>query len=372
MRLRLALLFVALFVTPAASEEEGEEAQPTTVIGRTSLYKDDDRTTAITAVTEVSGTTGNLALNAGVAADVVSSASVDVISNATPGQPRSYSEPRLELTAGLAYRFNRLTMSFGSIISLEHDYRSHTISLGSSVELFERNSTLAIGYSRGANTIWRALPHKGGPDPFFAARDKTRHAFDVSWSQVLDPKTVGILSYSLAIETGYLSSPYRFVSTSDGAFRTRELHPDLRLRHAVGARLRRYVFKDAAVEGMYRLYGDDWGLVSHTVGATFVWQPKAWLELELHDRVYWQSNADFYQASYATPSELMSGDKELSKLWDNMIGVRAGVVFRTCLGPLNRMRIDVKLDWLHFEYSNFPLRPELDAYVTQLGVTGEF
>jgi hypothetical protein len=353
----------------------GQAPAPTVaVVGRASVYQDDDDTTVITFLTEGTGTLDDLTVRAGFLADVQTSASVDVVTNATPGTKSEYFEVRAEFTAGASCRFDLLTVSGGYIYSIEHDYRSHTLSLGSSLELFQRNATLAAGYSFTLNEVWRGGLQSGGkagPDPFFAARDKTRHGVDVSWTQVLGPRTLGTVSYGLALESGFLSSPYRFVSTSDGAFRTREVHPDLRVRHAVSLRVRRYLFPEAAVEGTYRFYGDDWDVYSHTAGVAFLWHLSPRLELELHDRWYSQTAGDFYQPSYAQPASFMSGDKELSPFWDNMVGGRAGVILGP-FGPLDRLRLDARFDWLRFEYSNYPLRPQLNAYVSQFGVVGEF
>ena len=374
-----------LIVTSLAGGQD-TQTKPVAVVGRANVYQDDDKTTVITFLTEASGSVRDLTLRAGALADIQSSASVDVVTNATPGTEAKYTEPRLEFSASAAYRLDwsaPLTMSAGYILSNEHDYRSDTVSVGSSIDLFQRNSTLAVGYSLGFNEIWRGGIRRfldggassgrptTGIDPFFAPRDKTRHALDISWTQVLGRRTVGAVSYSLAVESGFLSSPYRFVRTSDGAFRTSELHPDRRVRHAVGLRIRQYLFRDAAIEGTYRFYGDEWGVFSNTIGAAFLWHPWPRLELDVHDRIYWQTDASFYEPSYARPEEIMTGDKELSRFWDNMIGVRAGVLLGS-FGPVDRLRFDAKFDWLRFEYSNFPRRPRLNAYVSQFGVLGEF
>jgi hypothetical protein len=368
-----------LAATPADGQDP--QAPAVAVVGRANVYQDDDDTTVITFLTEASGTVRDLTLRAGVLADVQTSASVDVITNATPGTEPEYFEVRGELTTGASYRLEPFTISGGYIYSIEHDYRSHTISVGSSVDLFERNSTLALGYSLGLNEIWRgglqrlssgpAPGGRGASDPFFAPRDRTRHGLDLSWTQVLGQRTLGAVSYGLALEAGFLSSPYRYVTSSGGAFRTSEAHPDFRVRHAVGLRVRRYLFRDAAVEGTYRFYADDWGVFSQTAGAAIFWHPLRWLELEAHDRFYRQTDADFYRPSYARPEQLMSGDKELSRFWDNMLGARAGILLGP-FGAIERLRLDARFDWLRFEYSNFPLRPQLDASVSQFGVAGEF
>jgi hypothetical protein len=360
----------------------GQEAPAPTVAvaGRANVYQDDDDTTVITFLSEASAAVRDLTVRAAVLVDIQTSASVDVVTNATPGTEPEYFEARAEFTGGASYRLGQVTMSGGYIYSIEHDYRSHTMSLGSSVDLFQRNFTLAVGYSLGLNQIWRggvqglssgAPSGRTGPDPFFAPRDKMRHGLDLSWTQVLGRRTLGVVSYGLALESGYLSSVYRFVSTSDGAFRTREVHPDSRVRHAVGGRIRQYLFSDASVEGTYRFYTDDWGVFSHTAGAAFSWHPLRWLELDVHDRVYRQTNAHFYQPSYARPEGLMSRDKELSRFWDNMVGVRAGILLGP-FGPIEKVRLDARFDWLRFEYSNFPLLPRLNAYVNQFGLVGEF
>ena len=91
-------------------------------------------------------------LSASYVADVVSSASIDVVSNATKQMTRlpqrDHRRPGAEAAATPRCR--------GSYVySVENDYQSHNAELGFAQDLFEKNSTLALGATLSANDVCR-------------------------------------------------------------------------------------------------------------------------------------------------------------------------------------------------------------------------
>jgi hypothetical protein len=67
----------------------------------------------------------------------------------------------------------------------------------------------------------------------------------------------------------------------------------------------------------YRLYVDDWGLASHTVGAEATWLPDEDSQVIARYRFYWQDESDFYQPVYELGPDsvrYLTRDRELSPM----------------------------------------------------------
>ena len=94
---------------------------------KTQVYADSDHTTVVSPLIAISrdawkgGT-----VSASYVADVVSSASIDVVSNAT----KHMSDFRSEVTGGVAQKWHATTFTGSYIYSTENDYSSHNVNLG--------------------------------------------------------------------------------------------------------------------------------------------------------------------------------------------------------------------------------------------------
>lgn len=313
---------------------------------KTQIYTDSDHTTVVSPLAAISrdawkgGT-----LSASYVADVVSSASVDVISNAT----HQMNDFRSEITAGLAQKFHLTTLSADYVYSVENDYQSHNADIGLAQDLFDKNSTLSIGASFSDNSVGRT-----GDQLFHRSLIVT--GVSAAWAQVLDKKTIAQLSYSFSYNDGYQASPYRFVRVESSdlgqiLFKVPESEPNQRFRHAAVVALNRYLFNDSALGVDYRFYSDNWGIISHTIQARWFIAIKD-ITLRLRERFYYQQGANFYKEHY-TISDLqpyMTADRELSTFWSNVVGVKLS--WR--LPWVHRaLELEAKVDYFHFGYSDF-------------------
>jgi Protein of unknown function (DUF3570) len=258
-------------------------------------------------------------------ADVWTSASVDIVASAS--QP--VTEQRDELNFGLDHVFGDLTLAAAYRYSTEPDYVSHGGSLGGSWDLADRATTLALTLSGSADRVGRS-----GDDNF--SEEVSTLAAGLSLTQVIDTDTLVQLVYDLAAVRGYQASAYRYVAFGsagpcEGAapFCLPEQNPRERMRHALALRARRALTGQWSVGGGYRLYLDDWGVLSHTAKADVAWAPQPRATVALGYRFYTQSQADHYRVAYQPADvglEYFTRDKELS--------------------PLSSHRVSVELDWL--------------------------
>jgi hypothetical protein len=345
-------LVIALAVLLVAAPSRGDNA----FTAKTQVYTDNDHTTVVSPLVALSRDAwSGGTLSASYVADIVSSASVDVISNATSHM----TDFRSEITAGLAQKLHLTTLTASYVYSVENDYSSHNVDLGLAQDLFDKNSTLSFGYSLSLNSVGRT-----GDQAYHDSLLVT--GAGASWTQVLDKKTIAQLSYSFSYNNGLQSSPYRFVrfENDDGttALKHQETDPRLRYRHAAVIALNRHLFSDSSLQGDYRFYDDSWGVQAHTVQLRYFVTFKGDVTLRLRERFYYQTDASFFRSHYFVDNGVapayFTADRELSKFWSNLIGVK--VSWR--LPWVHRaLELEAKVDYFHFGYLDFALLSSRDG-----------
>ncbi len=332
----LAVLFTA---APALAQ--------TAFTSKLQVYVDNDHTTVVSplvsAQADVTSTTN---VTAGYVADAVTSASIDVVTQASKSTIHEF---RQQGSIAVAQILSSWTVNGAYLFSTENDYLSNNFSAGLERRLAGNDTTLSLGYSLSLDQVGRS-----GDANYHRALDE--HGVSASWTQVLSPVLVGQLTYELGVDEGYQASPYRFVPVRSDPSATAsmwvpETDPSSRIRHALVAGINWHVGEDSAVGGDYRFYIDTWGIASHTVDARFTTNLTPRLELRLRARYYTQTGATFYQANYPTVAEYMTIDRELSPLWSTLGGVKA--TYR--LGA--DVEAELKADVFYFRYPDFPLLP---------------
>jgi hypothetical protein len=355
MRLQLRIAVAAILLLGARANADDS------FVAKTQIYTDSDHTTVVSPLAALSrdawkgGT-----LSASYVADVVSSASIDVVSNATARM----NDFRSEITAGLVQKLRNTTLSGSYVYSVENDYQSHNADIGFAQDMFEKNSTLSIGATFSANDVYRT------GDQLFH-RKLTVAGVAASWTQVLNRATIAQLSYTFSYGNGYWASPYRFVriETPDLSaieFKVPETEPNERYRHAAVVALNRHVGQDSAIQGDYRFYADNWGILSHTIQLRYfiTWKD---VTLRLRERFYYQSGASFYKEHYTvdTLQPFVTADRELSTFWSNVAGFK--ISWR--LPWVHRaLELEAKVDYFHFSYLDFALLASRDGADIEAGL----
>jgi hypothetical protein len=305
----------------------------------------------VTSRVDASASLGpSVTLGAHVLVDSISSASVDVISAATP----AFNENRYEGGGRAALRRGSNELNLGYVRSVENDWASHALSASLGRDFAGKNTRVELAFAYVRNAVGRAADAN-----FHRRLDSYQGACSVM--QLIDAKSFVTLGYTLQRNDGYQSSPYRYVVTSDRQFAQAETHPGTRLRHALAVTGQRHVLEASSIELDYRLYTDDWGILSHTAGVGLMSAFGERTDLRLRARVYRQGSADFWQRDYAQPMRFMSADRELSTFWDALFGLKLGVHF----GILS---IDAKVDVIYYSFQTFARLAERAAVVADAGL----
>jgi hypothetical protein len=204
-------------------------------------------------------------------------------------------------------------------VSSEPDYDSLSGVVRSEIELFDRNLTVAALVGFGRDTISPAEPPPGQRSKWPASND--RISAGISISQLLSPTVVLAAGLAGAWQGGTLASPYRRALVRTTLFP--EVVPDLRLRATGFASLSIALRSDLALHVRQGIYADDWSVLA--------WIPEAALALDLseaalidvHYRMYRQTAAWFYKATYPAIEDVMSGDARLGPIREHAAGVSA-------------------------------------------------
>jgi len=283
----------------------------------TLVYADDDHVTVVspqaTLATSLGDDGGEISARGVV--DVVSAASVDVISHATG----AFHETREGGELAASYRFGAWLPELHLSTSDEPDYLSLGAGLGVSRRLGSADSVLRVAWTGLHDTVSRV----GTPTDVWS-RTLDTESLDVSLAQNLDDRTVVRGTYSLVLQDGYQAKPYRFVPLFDASGarlseRPPEEVPELRVRHAFAVRALRWLPDlGASLRGDYRYYVDSWAMQAHTLELALAVPLADGLRLTLVNRAHYQTSASFWQREYVVADggalpRYRSLDRELSE-----------------------------------------------------------
>jgi len=290
----------------------------------------------------------SLSLSGNYYVDMVSSASIDVITTASP-----YTEERTQYSVGADYLRGNTTLSASYTNSEESDFDANTYSLAVSQDMFGSLSTLTLSYSYGDDTVRRS------DDPNFF-RDNIRQHYGVGLTQILTRNMIAALNVEVITDEGFLNNPYRSVRFADtnspvGYSFEPELYPRSRTTNAVGIRTKYYLPYRAAVEAQYRYFIDTWDIESHTFALSYIHPWKDFVfsaKYRYHD----QSGAHFFRDifSRSEATNFRGRDKEISALTSQTI--KFGVAYEFLpngWGFIDKGSINASLDHLMIDYDEF-------------------
>jgi len=289
------------------------------------------------------------AVSASYYVDMVSSASIDVVTTASP-----YTEERTQYGLGAEYLRGKSTYTLGFSNSKENDYEADTASLAISQDMFGDLTTLQLSFARGWDKVFRR-----GDTDFSDKLD--RRVYGIDLTQVATKSLLLGFSWETITEEGFLNNPYRSVRYLDAdaaagfAFEP-ERYPRTRTGNALAARGRHFLPWRAAMQLEYRWYTDSWGIRAHTaqLGYTHPVGPR-WV-LDAHYRWYTQDAADFYADLFPRSNfqNFLARDKELSTLVSHTIGVAASYEFSLPrAGFFKKTTVNLKYDYIIFDYDDF-------------------
>jgi hypothetical protein len=336
--------------------------------GSVMIYSDNDHVTVIAPAVTGSRDIGHTTVDAQVRFDLISAASVDLM---TAASPRGFTETRTQVDAGARQDFGLGTaLDLGYHLSHEPDFLTHGAHIGGTRDILGRQATVTGSYGFG----WSDVGRHG--DPTFSKSRQT-HDADLGWTQILSPNAALDMGYGLGFVQGFQASAYRFVrlyapGADVHATSVAERTPDQRFRHALHVRLRTRPVAGLFVHGDYRFYTDSWGMTGHTLtlrGAVEL--TPAWT-LTAEGRGHVQDAVTFYRARYDTIPEapdLRTADKELGPMWTALAGLH--LAWQPDLRAIEGLRVSAGTDVLHMRYLDYAFLSARTAWIVTFDVTWE-
>lgn len=300
----------------------------------------------------VKSVTSGWAANGRYLVDVVSAASPDIVSTASP----RWVEVRNAGNLGASYKPGDYGIAVAGVASYTPDYLAMGASARLTQDLDEKNLTLTEGYAYGHDTIGRT----GTPFSVFS-RDLDYHTMTLGVSRVVNPALVIGFVGEMLVERGDQSKPYRYipmfapqvaasipraasvelVSATRVSARPLEQLPLGRERYSGSGRLA-FRLPTSTIRMDERGYVDSWGLHASTTDLKWMFDLGDRVIFWPHVRAHIQDGVSFWQRAYAAQSvhglpRLRTGDRELSPLAS--LGCGGGI--RVAVGSRGRLE-----DWV--------------------------
>lgn len=241
-------------------------------------------------------------------ADIVSNASIDVVTTASP-----YDETRHEYGFGVDYAVRDSLITFAASHSTEPDYTADSFSLDIAQEFFSGMSTASIGYTYGSDDVGKVS------EGFF---DQAKHwRYRLGLTQILTPSWLASANFEIVSDDGFLGSPYRTARVFGAAVPERV--PRTRTSRAAKLRVIGEVFPSWSARAEYRYFWDTWEIKAHTfdVGVSHRFGEQ-WL-VDGYLRNYRQTGALFYSDNATSETVYVSRNRQLSSYDSIALGAKA-------------------------------------------------
>lgn len=312
-----------------------------------SAYSDTTRVYVLTPAVNaaVSSPTSGWNVGGSYLLDMVTAASPDIVSQASP--PFRESRHAGSLTGG--YKPGIYGAQASANVSKEPDYVSMTGGLALTADLNDKLITPRIGYSYTHDRIGRS----SAPLSLFEKNKIFEKSFNIHEVEagvtfVMSANMVLLVSGTAQFERGDQSKPYRYVPMFDPntaplvrkgekvetvnefrlAVRPLEQLPTSRDRYAAGGRFMLRM-GNATLRLEERLYYDTWGILASTTDGRYMMDLSRHLRVWPHLRLHAQTGASFYKLAYAAYSEpngqlivplFRTSDRELSPMGTVTLG----------------------------------------------------
>jgi hypothetical protein len=336
---------LAALAAAAGALTASAAAQVQTTLGGSVFHESGGPLSMTVLMPEVSAEaqmTSGFAVDLGWSADVVSGASVAVV-DAPPADVDAISaasvrDVRHVFGGGLSLDDGQSTWRAGYRYGFENDYRSHSFDVGARTELYERNTSLEVGYARSFDDVCDGrdaseavlksrLSSSDGcfvdSDEDHTVRDLYSHAFQGAWTQHWTAELSTQLSGTAQLLDGFQGNPYREVRI--GRASAQEHHPEQRARYALGLGARLWIEPlSGALQPQLRAYRDTWNVRSLSAELGYEQTLGAGLRARARARYYVQTGAAFYSDDYvlAPRGRYFTGDRELSPMRSALLGAQ--------------------------------------------------
>jgi hypothetical protein len=241
---------------------------------------------------------------------------VDAVTSASIGaggerESPSYDDVRHQFNLGITKLLAGSRISLNGIYSTERDYTSSTLAGTISRDFALKNTIVEIGFVRSWDRVF--------PVTKDWKRRKNVVTYSANFSQLLSTYALIQFLTSYTENTGYLADAYNQISIGPSSMEVLydPIHPDNRIRRAVGTQIKFRLDASSSMQVGYRYYWDSWEVISHTISANYMTHLDPHIIFNIGWRHYLQSRAYFFKPEYMHPEPLMTVDIKLDEGYSN-------------------------------------------------------
>lgn len=343
------IVFLLLFITATLGSVNAAVLQPDRIDVLYHSYNGGGMDIDGPAILLRKKTSETFAVSAYYYVDSISSASVDVMSTASP-----YAEKRNEAQLGVEYLHEKTIVDFSIKQSDEDDYLSKSVNFNVSQDTFGDLTNVSLGLAYADNTV------KRNGDEFFEEQSQ-QYRLRAAISQILTRNLSVSVNLEAVADEGYLNNPYRSVRYIDndqasGVAYQGEVYPNTRNSFTTKLSASYYLPYRAALFFHYRHFSDSWQIDASDVELSYRHPIGESFELEAKVRYYQQTQASFYSDlfPYKDAQNFLARDKELSEFDDITLGFGVTYVIPAKYSFAD-LKSEASLQWDHiqFDYKNF-------------------
>jgi len=272
--------------------------------------------------------------------DMVSNASIDVVTTASP-----YRERRDQVDVGVDYAVRDALITVSTSSSKEPDYTAGSVNIDVSQEVFGGMTTVTLGYTRGTDKVGK----KG-----YGFIDNAKHwQYRFGVTQILTPRWLASANVEAISDDGFLGSPYRVARVFGAA--VPERNPRTRSSRAIKLRTIGDIGDGptrAAVRAEYRYFWDTWAIKAHTAEFGYSrYFGDAWLA-DAFVRFYTQQHALFYSDNALTETAYVSRNRQLSSFNSVGLGAKLSRSFGRVQGKYE-VKANLSYELVRFKFHDF-------------------
>ena len=208
-----------------------------------------------------------------------------IVDAVTGASDRPFDDLRVAPDLGFVYESGMSRTDFGFYGSTERDYNVFAVRMSEQLSFNDANTIFSLGgvysFEKWDPAINRKLDKKA----------KHVYSVNAALTQLLNPHAYIALNFEYTMQTGMLSSPYRYINTPTyGAF---DKYPDRRQSFPVALTYVQQLGEDFATHLSYRFFADTWEMTSHTADAKVYYDVSDSVTLGMRGRYYTQSGVGF-------------------------------------------------------------------------------
>lgn len=268
----------------------------------------------------------------------------------------SIRDKRIDAAVNTRYYHSDGNAGITVALSDEDDYESKSLSLDVAHNLNDAHTTLSASVSYSDDKIEPTEGTWGNTDK----DDKRSSSVYLGISQIINANSIIQTGLGYTLLEGFLSDSYKFA----------DRRPDNRGQLTWTVGYRHYFPSYGALHADYRLYGDDWSVLSNTVIFKWYYPLNNYLQIVPHWRYYSQKKAEFYVAETDPGTRTHSSDYRLSSYGAMSAGLKLIAKLDQWEFMLSGERYKSDGDWGFHDDKEAPGLVEYDRFT--LGVSYEF